>query len=104
MTRVAAAVVFGCAALHQAAPPATSAIAERVMKLTRTSPWTLASSVRIQFDTYHPQGMVKIGETLFVSSVEIRQRPRPLLPPLNGYDRDPGDGAGHLFKIIVEHR
>src|SRR5438105_6121351 len=104
MTRVAAAVVFGCAALHQAAPPATSAIAERVMKLTRTSPWTLASSVRIQFDTYHPQGMVKIGETLLGSSVEIRQRPRPLLPPLNGYDRDPGDGAGHLFKIDVSGR
>jgi len=61
-------------------------VAERVMKLTRTSPWTLAASVPIAFRTFHPQGMVKIGETLFVSSVEV-------------IDRDAGKGVGHLFKI-----
>jgi hypothetical protein len=58
-----------------------SAVASRVLALTRTSPWTLASSIPVKFDTFHPQGMVRIGETFYVSSV----------------DKD--KGAGHLFKI-----
>ena len=56
------------------------------MALTRTSTWTLVASVPIAFRTFHPQGMVKIGETLFVSSVEV-------------IDRDAGKGVGHLFKL-----
>ncbi len=56
------------------------------MTLTRASTWTLVASVPIAFRTFHPQGMVKIGETLFVSSVEV-------------IDRDAARGVGHLFKI-----
>jgi hypothetical protein len=63
-----------------------SIVADRVMALTRSSSWTLVASVPIAFRTFHPQGMVKIGETLFVSSVEV-------------VDRDAGKGVGHLFKI-----
>jgi uncharacterized protein DUF6454 len=70
-----------------AAPPdQRSIVADRVMMLTRSSPWTLVSSVPIAFRTFHPQGMVKIGDTLVVSSVEV-------------VDRDAGKGVGHLFKI-----
>jgi hypothetical protein len=58
-----------------------SVLAERVIKLTRVSSWKLVSSVPMKFPTHHPQGMVKIGETFFVSSV----------------DKDKGEG--HLFKI-----
>ena len=65
---------------------AGSIVADRVMTLTRQSSWSLIASVRIAFRTFHPQGMVKIGETLFVSSVEV-------------IDRDAGKGIGHLFKI-----
>ena len=50
-------------------------VADRVQALTRDSTWTLATSVPMKFTTHHPQGMVKIGETLFVSSVEVRVRP-----------------------------
>ena len=56
------------------------------MKLTRDSSWTAVASVPIKFRTWHPQGMVKIGETIFVSSVEV-------------HDRDAGKGVGHLFRI-----
>jgi hypothetical protein len=74
-------------ALVSAAPPdARSLVAERVTKLSRTSVWTRVAAVPIAFRTFHPQGMVKIGETLFVSSVEV-------------VDRDGGKGVGHLFKI-----
>jgi len=79
-----------------------STIAERVTKLTRGSSWKRVASVRISFRTYHPQGMVKIGRTLFVSSVEVKV-PTKLLPrPVGDYDRDAGDGVGHLFKIDME--
>ncbi len=66
-----------------AAQPAASRarVAERVTKLTRTSPWTLVASVPMTFPTFHPQGMVRIGDTFVVSSVDKAGR------------------AGHLFKI-----
>lgn len=76
-------------ALVAVAPPdARSLVADRVTKLTRASVWTRVSAVPIAFRTFHPQGMVKIGETLFVSSVEV-------------IDRDAGKGVGHLFKIDI---
>lgn len=53
----------------------------------------------VAFRTHHPQGMVKIGDTLFVSSVEIKPRTRRFAQPIDGYDRDAGDGIGHLFKM-----
>jgi len=65
---------------------ARSIVAERVRSLTRSSHWTLVASVPVAFRTFHPQGMVKIGESVFVSSVEV-------------IDRDAGKGVGHLFKM-----
>jgi len=72
------------AAVSAVQPDSKSIVADRVMALTRNSSWTLVASVPIAFRTFHPQGMVKIGETLFVSSVEV-------------IDRDAGKGVGHLL-------
>jgi uncharacterized protein DUF6454 len=83
MRTLLAAVTVALAAA-QSAP--RSIVADRVMMLTRGSTWTLVASTPMAFRTFHPQGMVKIGETLFVSSVEV-------------VDRDAGKGVGHLFKI-----
>jgi hypothetical protein len=64
-----------------AQPVSRSTVAERVMKLARDSAWTLTSTVPVKFMTHHPQGMVKIGDMFYVSSVDkIR-------------------GVGHVFKI-----
>ena len=79
-------VVAAALALSATQPDPRSIVADRVMLLTRSSPWTLVASVPIAFRTFHPQGMVKIGQTLLVSSVEV-------------IDRDAGKGVGHLFKI-----
>jgi hypothetical protein len=68
------------------ATDARSIVAERVMRLTRASAWTRVASVSIAFRTFHPQGMVKIGDTIVLSSVEV-------------IDRAAGKGVGHLFKI-----
>src|SRR4051812_68106 len=80
---IIAAVVSALVAAQSDSP---SMVAERVMKLTRGSTWTLVSSTPIAFRTFHPQGMVKIGETIFVSSVEV-------------FNREAAMGVGHLFKI-----
>lgn len=76
-----------------------TAIADRVQKLTRESAWKLVQTVPIQFTTFHPQGMVKIGAVFYVSSVEVTVRTKRYPQAVNGYDRDTGEGIGHLFKI-----
>lgn len=74
-------------------------VADRAAALTRETSWTRIAAVPVAFPTHHPQGMVKIGETLFVSSVEIRTRTRRYERPIEGHDRDAGAGVGHLFKL-----
>jgi hypothetical protein len=76
-----------------------SALADRLMKLTRDSTWKLAASVPLTFTTHHPQGMVKVGDTFFVSSVEVKVPTRRLATPEGSYDRSAGEGVGHLFKF-----
>ena len=76
-----------------------SVVAERVHKLTRGSPWKQVAAVPVNFRTHHPQGMVKIGDALFVSSVEIKIPTKRFPQPVDGYDRDTGEGVGHLFKM-----
>jgi Family of unknown function (DUF6454) len=82
-----------------AAPAAVAAI---VPSLTRDRAWTLVETVPMKFTTHHPQGLVKIGDTLFVSSVEVKVRTRRFTQPVDGYDRDVGEGVGHLFKTDLK--
>jgi uncharacterized protein DUF6454 len=79
-------------------------LAERVIALTRDSSWRRISAVTASFRTFHPQGMVKIDETLFVSAVEVRVPTRRLTRSPEGYDRDAGEGVGHLFKMDLAGR
>ena len=85
--------------LGSSAGAASELVAERVQKLTRAVRWRPVATIPINFKTHHPQGMVKIGDTFFVSSVEITVPPNRFPEPKDGYDRDTGQGAGHLFKI-----
>jgi hypothetical protein len=80
-------------------PPAGEAIGDRVRALTRDSRWTEVGRFPMTFPTHHPQGMVRIGDTLFVSSVEIRVPTARYTTPRGGHDRDTGEGVGHLFKV-----
>jgi hypothetical protein len=94
-------LVATLAALSAIATDSRSTVDERVRQLTRDSQWRLVQSVPIKFRTYHPQGMVKIGDTLFVSSVEVTTPGRRVAQPDGRSDRDAGEGVGHLFKIDV---
>jgi uncharacterized protein DUF6454 len=82
--RILLACAIGAAIAAAADPRAL--VGDRVAKLTRTSSWTRVRAVPIAFRTFHPQGMVKIGDTLFVSSVDTAGR------------------AGHLFKLTLDGR
>ena len=46
-------------------------VSDRVKKLTRAIKWTPVAAIPINFNTYHPQGMVKIGDTFFLSAVPV---------------------------------
>jgi hypothetical protein len=98
---IAAATLAVAAAL--AAPIAFAApdpvLGERVLKLTRGTKWNEVATIKIGFRTHHPQGMLKIGDEFFVSSVEILKPTTRYPEPRDGYDRDTGEGKGHLFKI-----
>lgn len=83
---------------------ADPALNDLVPKLTRATQWQQKAAVTLQFPTFHPQGMVKIGDAFFVSSVDIRKQTNRFPSPQNGYDRDTGEGVGHLFKFDAEGR
>src|SRR5207249_8839030 len=74
-------------------------ISDRVKKLTRAVKWNPVAAIPIAFNTYHPQGMVKIGDTYFVSTVDIRKQTTRYPQLQDGYDRDTGEGVGHLIKF-----
>ncbi len=89
---------FALMALMMPQSDERSTLGDRVQSLTRDSSWTLASSVPVKFRTYHPQGMVRVGDALFVSSVEVTVRTKRFADPVGGFDRDTGEGVGHLLQ------
>lgn len=70
---------------------------ERVTMLGRETTWTEVSSIPVAFRTHHPQGLARIGDTFIISSVEIRRPTKRFPQPVDGYDRDTGEGVAHLF-------
>src|SRR3954470_23877451 len=88
----------GVAASSQSLP---SRLAAAVDRLTRDAVWTAVAAMPVGFPTHHPQGMVKLGDTLFVSSVEVKVPTVRFEKPAGEYDRDTGQGLGHLFKMTM---
>ena len=48
--------------------------------------------------------MVKIGDAFIVSSVEVTTPTQRFGTPVDGHDRSPGEGVGHLFKFDGQGR
>ena len=82
----------------------SSGIVARFEALDRSAHWNRVASIALDFDAHHPQGMVRIGETFYLSSVEVRRPTTRYSAARNGFDRDPGAGAGHLFRVNSEGR
>ena len=96
--------LVGLAGLFLTAPAnaADPALNGRIEKLTRNTQWTQKAAIALQFPTHHPQGMLKVGDAFFVSSVEITKPTTRFSEPKDGYDRDTGEGVGHLFKVDAQ--
>ena len=58
--------LLGAAPVAHAADSKAAAAAEQVTKLTRGTTWKQVEAIPINFLTHHPQGMVKIGDTLCI--------------------------------------
>ncbi|WP_420175169.1 DUF6454 family protein [Luteococcus sp. OSA5] len=73
--------------------------AAAVKKLTRSNAWELEKSIDLKFDTFHMQGMSLVGEHIWISSVEIIEPTTKYPKPVDGMDRSPGKGRGHVFVV-----
>lgn len=66
--------------------------------------WTPVKSVTVNWQTFHTQGLVKIGDTFYVSAVEVLEgtvRNGAATDSLYDFtlDRSTGNGRGWLFKF-----
>jgi len=89
----------GLAGAHRDDDPVVRAVEQ----LTRSNQWQLERSVPLAFATHHPQGFARFGDRLFMSTVEIIERP-VIGPTPDGYDRTPGRGQGHLLVMDLDGR
>ena len=87
------------AAPQEQARPRDSALVDAITKTTRGTVWTKTRTIPLAFETYHPQGFARVGDRLFLSSVEILEAPVRYPVPVDGYDRSPGKGRGHVFVL-----
>lgn len=80
-------------------PSNGSSLVSYFTAINRETEWRLVQSIPLDFRTFHPQGMVKLGESYYLSSVEKFAPTQKYEHPRNGYDRSPGAGRGHLFQF-----
>jgi hypothetical protein len=85
-------------------PPAKDGerIAAAFAKLTRGTTWQLVQKVPLKFDAHHPEGIVRLGDHFVLSTVEVTEPTQRYQPPgtiIDGTDRTPGKGIGHLISF-----
>ncbi|HEU4812245.1 MAG TPA: DUF6454 family protein, partial [Nocardioides sp.] len=101
----ALALLIGGAAVTQAAmsstaTPSSSAdgtLAKDFTAVDRNTAWTQVDKLHLDFPTFHTEGVVVTDDHIFLSSVEIIEPTQKYPSPVDGYDRTPGKGVGHLF-------
>ncbi|MDO9377665.1 MAG: DUF6454 family protein [Nocardioidaceae bacterium] len=88
-------------AVHTTDAPAGSRrdgdLARTFTDTTRSTAWVRTGALTLDFDTFHPQGLVVTRDRIYLSSVEILELPVKNPDPSDGFDRTPGRGKGHLF-------
>jgi hypothetical protein len=100
------ALAGGTAAVaQQPAGTGLTAEAQAFQKVTRSTAWTQVEKLRLDFPTYHPQGMSLVGDRIFLSTVEILEPTvRYPQPDKDGYDRSTGAGRGHVLVLTRDGR
>jgi hypothetical protein len=96
---VVTALVIALAVAPAGGHPHDDPIVSALTRVTRATAWQHVGTIDLPFDVEHPQGMAKIGDRFFISSVEIVEPTQPCPVPCDGYDRTPGRGVGHLYVV-----
>ena len=71
-------------------------VAQLFEQVTRDTAWKLVDRVRLQAETWHPEGIVKLGDQWIVSSVQVTE-PTVKYPDgqiIDGTDRSPAPASG----------
>jgi Family of unknown function (DUF6454) len=76
---------------------ADGALAQDLAAVGRGTTWQLTGRLKLDFPTYHPEGLAIAGGHIFLSSTQIIEPTQKYPTPVDGYDRTPGKGIGHLF-------
>ena len=90
----AAPVKAGAASQHQ-----DGDLASDLAVVDRSTAWTQLSKLKLAFPTFHPEGLAVTAERFYLSAVEILEPTQKYPIPIDGFDRTPGKGIGHLFVI-----
>ena len=81
------------------APHSDDALVQTFENVSRSTVWSRTATLDLDFETYHPQAMEVVGDRIYLSSVEIIEPTVRYPEPVDGYDRTPGKGLGHLFVL-----
>jgi hypothetical protein len=73
-------------------------------RIPQEQDWHLVRELELLFPTYHPQGLVRIGDRFFLSSVQVSDPPRESSGENSGSSRTSGEGVGHLFSFDLDGR
>lgn len=71
---------------------------------TRSSEWRLVERVKLGFDAHHPEGLARVGDRFFLSTVEVTEPTVRCPTPCDGTDRTPGRGRGWLIEFDAQGR
>lgn len=77
----------------------TEEITKEFKELTRSTDWREVQKLPLNFNVHHPQGMTKVNDLYYISSVEIIEKPEKYETNNHDYDRTAGKGQGHLFIV-----
>lgn len=73
-----------------------------IASLTRSTTWQPTGKLKLNFPTYHPEGLAIAGGHIFLSSTQIIEPTQTYPTPVDGYDRTPGKGIGHVFVMDMQ--
>ncbi|NUO35991.1 MAG: hypothetical protein HOQ27_13150 [Dermatophilaceae bacterium] len=79
-----------------------TALADAFGKVTRGTNWQQTSKLKLDFPTFHTEGIAFTPDHIFLSAVQIIEPTVKYPTPQGGYDRTPGKGIGHLFVMDLQ--
>lgn len=74
-----------------------TALATAFGGVDRNTSWQQTSKLKLNFPTFHTEGIAFSQDHIFLSSVQIIEPTVKFATPQGGFDRTPGKGIGHLF-------